>query len=71
MVAFNPKERPTIQQIAGHPWVKQALCTHSDIKAEFAKRKELIEKTLNERSKQEEAETSKHMKEISGQTAAT
>jgi len=33
MTAYDPKERPTIQQIANHPWVKQQLCTHAEIKA--------------------------------------
>ena len=29
MCAFDPKERPSIQQIANHDWVKSEVSTHS------------------------------------------
>lgn len=31
MVAFDPNSRPTIFEIAKHPWVKSPICTHSEI----------------------------------------
>lgn len=32
MVAFNPNERPTLVEIAGHPWVKNDVCTQNEIR---------------------------------------
>lgn len=29
MVAFNPSDRPRIEEIAAHAWVKGAVCTHN------------------------------------------
>lgn len=35
MVAFEPSERPTVEQIATHPWVQGPICKLSEIKEEF------------------------------------
>jgi serine/threonine protein kinase len=32
MVAFNANERPKIEEIASHDWVKGSVCTHGEIK---------------------------------------
>lgn len=29
MVAFDPSERPKIEEIASHPWVREPICSHS------------------------------------------
>jgi len=31
MVAFNPKERPNIEEIAKHPWILKSICSHEEI----------------------------------------
>jgi serine/threonine protein kinase len=33
LVAFEPTERLTIEQISVHPWIKQQVCTHAEILA--------------------------------------
>ena len=43
MCAFEPKERPPIQEIANHPWVKNEVSTHSEIKEEFNMRLKKLE----------------------------
>jgi len=47
MVAFDPNERPKIEDIASHAWVREPICSHSEIKAEFTKRQEKLDKVLN------------------------
>lgn len=32
MVSFEPAERIKIEGIASHPWIKEAICTHGEIK---------------------------------------
>jgi serine/threonine protein kinase len=46
MVAFEPSERPTIYDIAKHPWVKSVICTHSEIIKEFRERNLRLNKIL-------------------------
>jgi hypothetical protein len=35
MIASDPAERLAVYDIAKHPWVKNSICTHSEIKKEF------------------------------------
>ena len=51
MVAFNPAERPKIEEIAAHPWVKGSVCTHSEIKDEFTLRQKKLDVVLDQRRK--------------------
>lgn len=39
MVAFDPSERLTIEQIATHPWVKDEVCTRQQVMKELTTRK--------------------------------
>nr|VVW87826.1 unnamed protein product [Nymphaea colorata] len=58
MIAFVPSERPTIVEIAKHPWVKGAVCLHPDILEEFAQRKKKLDAILEK--KRNEVEYEKH-----------
>jgi hypothetical protein len=42
MTAYDPASRPTIIEIAKHPWVKSPICTHSEIIKEFKERKKKL-----------------------------
>lgn len=49
MVAYNPAERPKIEEIAMHPWVKNVVCSQNEIKHEFEARFKKLEEILEER----------------------
>jgi len=53
MVAAEPSERITIEDIAKHPWVTQPICTFHDIKEEFVVRQAKLDKIVDERRKEE------------------
>ena len=42
MVSFNPKERPTIQEIFEHPWMKENIPSESEIVNELKDRDEIV-----------------------------
>ncbi|CAM6000187.1 unnamed protein product [Sphagnum balticum] len=54
MVAFDPSERPKITEIAVHPWVKEAVCTHSEITEQFTQRQVKLNQVLEERRIEQE-----------------
>ena len=62
MVAYNPEDRISIEEIAKHPWIKNETCTHSQIIAEFAERKKKVQKAEEEAQKIEEAKKDGRMK---------
>ena len=43
MVAFDPNERPPLQEIAAHPWVHAEICSQPAIDKEFKERLEKLE----------------------------
>lgn len=49
MVAYNPKERPKIEELAAHPWVKNVVAAPKDIKTEFEFRYKKLEQILEDR----------------------
>lgn len=49
LVAFEPSERLKIEEIANHAWIKEAVCTHGEIKDEFALRQKKLDVILNDR----------------------
>lgn len=49
MVAFEPTERLSIEEISKHPWVTQGICTHAEIKNEFTVRQSKLDSVLNSR----------------------
>jgi len=53
MVAFEPTERPTIQQIANHPWVKESVCSHNEIKDQFTARQVKLNEVLDQRRQEQ------------------
>ena len=42
MVCYDPSERLSIEEIAGHPWTQQEICTHSEIIQEFSQRRQKV-----------------------------
>ena len=46
LVAFEPSERLKIEEIASHPWVREPICTHSEIKEEFTARQKKLDIVL-------------------------
>ena len=54
MLAFNPEDRLTIDQIKEHPWYKGSVPTQAEITQDFKKRKQEIydqHKKQNEETK--------------------
>ena len=48
MVAFNPKERPTIEEILNHDWMKEISKLNEE---EFKKYEEILIKELKKRER--------------------
>ena len=71
MVAFNPTERPSIEEIANHPWIKEAVCTHVEIKDEFTKRQQKLDAVLEQRRIELEKERAQKQTAVSSQGQAT
>jgi len=65
MLAFEPKERPTIHQIKEHPWFKGSVVKSEDMKETFGRLKEKVYKIRveNRLSEKEEAAEAKKMQE--------
>jgi len=49
MVAYEANDRITIEQVAKHPWVTEPVSSYNDIKKEFTKRQETLDKVVDER----------------------
>lgn len=49
MVAYDPNERPNIEQIAAHAWVKDVVCSHTEIKEQFTQRQKMLDQVLEQR----------------------
>ena len=52
MLAYNPKERPTMVDIATHPWVKGPVLTLEQVHDEFLLRKKKVEFELERQRKE-------------------
>ena len=61
MTAFNPSERPTITEIAQHPWVNNSVCSQNEIKQEFTARLQKLDEVLEQRRQEQEAQKAQHM----------
>ena len=59
MLSAEPNERPTIQEIAEHPWVTGSICSHSEIKSEFTGRQRQLDAILEKNRAEEEAQRKK------------
>jgi serine/threonine protein kinase len=46
MISFKPEERPTIDEILNHPWMKGNFPSDKEILEEFEKRDEIVKKEL-------------------------
>jgi serine/threonine protein kinase len=53
VVAYEPLERPKIEQIAAHPWVREAICSHNEIKEEFTQRQKKLDGVLEARRQEQ------------------
>lgn len=56
MVASNPAERITIEEIAMHPWVAEPLLSQNDLETEFTARKAKLVALNDARRREEEAQ---------------
>ena len=54
MVAFNPNDRPLIEEIASHPWVKNVVCSQGEIASEFELRQKKLDDILEQRRIEQE-----------------
>lgn len=52
MLAFNPKERPTMVEVASHPWVKGPVMNLEQVHDEFVLRKKKVEFELERQRKE-------------------
>ena len=71
MVAFDPSERPKIEDIAAHPWVREPICSHTEIKAEFTARQQKLNIVLDERRKEQEREKMQKLTAVTTQGSAS
>ena len=46
MLAYDPTKRLTVEQIKAHPWYKGEILTMDQIRKEFNKRREIVDKEL-------------------------
>ena len=42
IVAFDPNERPSLEEIRNHNWMKNPICSDKEIEEEFRVRKERL-----------------------------
>ena len=54
MLAFDPNERPTMVQVAAHPWVKGPVMSLQDMKDEFTLRKKKVDHEVEQQRIQKE-----------------
>jgi len=66
MLAFNPEERPSVEQIKGHPWFNGAVIDPEDIKGSLGLLKEEVD-TLRSHERKQQKELSAKMKAEIGQ----
>ena len=52
MVAANPEDRPSIEELSKHDWCKQRICSYKEISEEFSQRKQKLHAILAERRKE-------------------
>ena len=61
MVAYDAKDRPKIEDIAAHPWVKNVVSSSAEIKQEFETRLNKLEEIMKERREEQEMQRESHM----------
>jgi len=59
MVALDPKNRPTIEQILAHPWMQGQLVDQESWKADFIRRKQVVDSEA-ERDRERKQEERDH-----------
>jgi serine/threonine protein kinase len=66
LMAFDPKQRPTISEIKAHPWFNQEIPSKDVIEQLFAQRKEILDEELREQAEQDPASHSFNIKIFEG-----
>jgi serine/threonine-protein kinase Chk1 len=68
MIAFNPKERPTLSEIMKHEWVlEEPPCSHEQMVAEFTDRQKKLAQILEDKRTQQEEERKRRKDSIHNQ----
>jgi SNF-related kinase/serine kinase len=71
MMALNPKQRPTIDDIRAHPWMQGGVPSDQEIKTDFTRRKQLVDQEAHrERDEKRQARANqKKAREVHRNTA--
>jgi len=60
MMALNPKQRPTIDEIRAHAWMQGAMPDYEEIKTDFTRRKQLVDAEAHREREEKRAKRGKH-----------
>lgn len=59
MMALNPKQRPTIDDIRAHAWMQGEVPSYDEIKTDFTRRKQLVDQEAHREREEKRAKRGK------------